>query len=88
MTYILTDYVDQALSEAIYDKLADGSYAGRAPCCQGVVAFASSLRACEQELRSVLEDWILLGLRLGHRLPVTGDIDLNMDPTREPVDTL
>jgi hypothetical protein len=24
-----------------------------------------------------LEDWILVGLRLGHKLPVLGEIDLN-----------
>jgi len=41
------------------------------------VAFADNLRQCERELRSVLEDWILLGLRLGHRLPKLAGIDLN-----------
>ena len=88
MTYILSDYVDQALAEAVYDKLEDGAYAGRVPSCLGVVAFAASLRTCQQELRSTLEDWILVGLRLGHPLPVIGGIDLNKEPTREPVDAL
>ena len=31
----------------------------------------------EAELRSTLEDWILVGLRLGHKLPVLAGIDLN-----------
>jgi hypothetical protein len=30
-------------------------------------------------LRSVFEDWLLLGLKLGHPLPVIGEIDLNKD---------
>jgi len=64
--------VDQGMAEASYDKLEDNSYSGRVPSCPGVLALAPSLRACEEELRSTLEDWILLGLKLGHRLPVLG----------------
>lgn len=86
--YILTEYVHQALEQAEYDKLEDETYAARIPGCPGVVALAPTLRSCEQELRSTLEDWILLGLKLGHPLPIIGDIDLNREPTREPVDTL
>ncbi len=68
--YILSDYVRAALAEASYDKLEDGSYAGSIPSCQGVVAFGRTLRECQDELRSTLEDWILLGLRLGNPLPL------------------
>jgi hypothetical protein len=42
-----------------------------------VAAFGATLRECENELRSTLEDWILVGLRLGHKLPVIAGIDLN-----------
>lgn len=86
--YILTEYVRQALEHAVYDKLEDGTFAAGIPDCPGVVAFAPTLRACERELRSTLEDWILLGLKLRHRLPVINDIDLNGEPTREPVDAV
>ena len=83
--FILTDYVDQALASAIYDKLEDGTFAGRIPPCKGVVAFGATLRECEDELRSTLEDWILVGLKLGHTLPVIAGIDLNKGPIYEPV---
>jgi predicted RNase H-like HicB family nuclease len=76
--YILTEYVRQvrqALEQAVYDKLEDGTFAAGIPDCPGVVAFAPTLRGCERELRSTLEDWILLGLKLRHRLPVINDID-------------
>lgn len=86
--YILSEYVDQAMAEALYDKLEDGSFVGRIPSCKGVVAFGSTLRECQEELRSTLEDWILVGLKLGHQLPVLGPIDLNKEPVREPVDAL
>ncbi len=86
--YILTGYVEQALSQAVYDKLEDGSFAGRIPQCKGVIAFGNTLRECQEQLRSVLEDWILVGLKLRHPLPVVAGIDLNREPQREPVETL
>jgi len=86
--YILTEYVHRALEQAVYDKLEDETFAGRIPGCPGVIAFAPTLRSCEKELRSTLEDWILLGLKLHHPLPVISDIDLNREPTRELVDAL
>lgn len=86
--FVLSDYVGEALSQATYEKLEDGSYAGRIPPCPGVVVFGTSLRECESELRSTLEDWILVGLQLKHPLPVLQGIDLNKEPSREPVDAL
>lgn len=67
---ILTGYIDSALSYAEYDKLEDGSFYGRIPVCKGVIAFGKSLRECENELQSTLEDWILVGLKLNHHLPI------------------
>jgi predicted RNase H-like HicB family nuclease len=86
--FVLTDYVEEAMLLAIYDKLEDGSFAGKIPQCRGVIAFAPTLRECEIELRSTLEDWILLGLKLGHPLPVIAGIDLNRKALREPMDSM
>ena len=86
--YILNEYVHEAFGQAVYDKLGDETFAGSIPGCPGVVALAPTLYRCERELRSTLEDWILLGLKLAHPLPVIGGIDLNKEPTREPVGTL
>ena len=86
--YVLSDYVEKAMSIAVYDKLDDGTFAGRIPSCKGVVAFAPTLRKCEAELRSTLEDWILLGLKLSHSLPIIANIDLNREPRREPMDAV
>jgi predicted RNase H-like HicB family nuclease len=86
--FILTDYVNRALAGAIYDKLEDGTFAGRIPVCAGVIAFGTTLSECEVELRSTLEDWILVGLKLGHSLPVIDNIDLNKEPRHEPVEAV
>jgi predicted RNase H-like HicB family nuclease len=80
MTFPLTAYIEAALELARYDKLEDGSFAGEIPKLKGVIAFGRTLRGCESELRSTLEDWILVGLRLGHKLPVLGGVDLNKVP--------
>ena len=77
MMFPLSAYIEAALELARYDKLEDGTFAGEIPKLNGIAAFGKTLRECENELRSVLEDWILLGLKLGHKLPVVTGIDLN-----------
>ena len=81
--FILSEYIEVALSHAIYDKLEDDSFCGKIPQCRGVIAFSKTLRGCEDDLRSTLEDWILLGLKLDHKLPVVGSINLNKRISRE-----
>lgn len=70
MWFVLSDYLDRAMANAVYDKLDDDTFVGRIPLCKGVIAFAATLRECETELRSTLEDWVLMGLKLKHPLPV------------------
>ena len=86
--FIITEYLNRLMAQAVYDKLEDGTFFGRIPSCKGVVAFGSTLKACEEELRSTLEDWVLVGIKLGHPLPVVDGIDLNREPTCEPVDAV
>ncbi len=83
--FILTEYMDQAMARAVYDKLEDGTFSGRIPQCKGVVAFGKTLRKCEDDLRSTLEDWILVGLKLGHPLSLVAGIDLNKEPEHESI---
>ena len=86
--FVISEYLDRALAQAEYDKLEDSTFSGRIASCPGVIAFGNSLKECEDELRSTLEDWLLVGLKLGHKLPVVGGIDLNKKPEHEPVESL
>ena len=70
----LTAYIEAALELAHREKLEDGSFAGEIPKLKGLAAFGNTLRECEGELRSTLEDWLLAGLRLEHKMPVLGGI--------------
>jgi len=80
LRYVFTGYIESALSCAEYDKLEDGTFAGRIALCKGVIAFGKTLKECEKELQSTLEDWILVGLKLGHHIPIIEGCDLNKAP--------
>lgn len=62
---------------AKYGKLEDGTFAGEINEWEGVIAFGRTLTECQAEVRSTLEDWLLVGFHLGHHLPVLAGIDLN-----------
>jgi len=74
---MLTEYIDKAISRAVYDKLEDGTYCGKIPECPGTIAFGKTLYACQNELRSVLEGWLLVKIRYGDYLPILDEVDLN-----------
>jgi hypothetical protein len=40
---MLIEYVNKAMSKAVYDKLDNGTFTGKIPQCSGVVAFGESL---------------------------------------------
>ena len=67
---MLVAYIQAAMRHAAYKILEDGTYFGEIPGLRGLWANASTLEACRDELQSSLEDWILLGLRSNHTLPV------------------
>ena len=76
---MFTAYVNAALKKAHYEILPDGEgYFGKIKDLQGVQANADSLEACREELKEVLEEWILLGIKMGHTIPVINGIDLNV----------
>jgi len=73
---MLTSYIHEAMRLAKYEILEDHTYYGEIPGFQGVWANADSLDACREELQSVLEDWLIVGLRMSHELPVAAGINL------------
>jgi len=73
---MITSYLREAMRLARYDILEDHTYYGEIPGFQGVWSSADSLDACREELQSALEDWLLLGLRMGHEIPVVAGINL------------
>ena len=74
---MITKYLHEAMHRAKYKILEDGTFYGWIEELPGVWTTTGSLEECKEELESVVEDWLLLGLRLGHNIPSLGDIDLN-----------
>jgi predicted RNase H-like HicB family nuclease len=73
---MLITYIHSAMRLAKYEILEGGHYYGEIPGFNGVWAQADNLEACREELQSALEDWLVLGLRMGHKLPVVDGIQL------------
>ena len=63
---------------AVYEKLEDGTYCGKILDCPGTMAFGNTLYNCQNELKSVLEGWLIVKIRHGDRLPMMDGFDLNV----------
>ena len=66
---MLLDYVKTAMAKAKFESLEEGGWYGQIPGFRGVWASASTRAACRRNLQEVLEDWIVINLRLGHNPP-------------------
>jgi predicted RNase H-like HicB family nuclease len=75
---ILTTYIQSAMHQATYELLEDGTFYGEIPACPGVMTNALTLEDCREMLQDALEGWILLGLKLGHEMPVIDGITLSI----------
>ena len=73
---MLLEYVRAAMRDASYELRPDGTLYAEIQRFQGVYVNADTLEACREELQEGLEGWIVLGLRMGHALPVVEGIDL------------
>ena len=68
---MISQYLSAALGKARYEILPDdGSYYGEIPGLDGVYANAPTLEGCREELREVLEEWILFRVSRNLPLPV------------------
>jgi predicted RNase H-like HicB family nuclease len=75
---MLTEYIDKAMHLAEYEVIEDdGTYFGSIPDFQGLWANGKTLEECRDELKSTLEDWLILGLwQNDTSLPVLGKLSL------------
>ena len=76
---MLTQYIHEAMKLAKYKILEDGTYYGNISGFRGVLANAANLEECREQLQEVLEEWILLGVKLGHELPEANGVRLVME---------
>lgn len=67
---MIQEYLQKAMEAAHYELLEDDEgFYGEIPGTPGVWATGSTLESCRKELLEVLEEWILVGIAMGHELP-------------------
>lgn len=76
---MLTEYIERAMEKAHYEILDDGQYYGEIPGFQGVLAVGDSLEGCRNELKSVLESWIVVKLSHRDSMPIVDGLQLSAE---------
>jgi predicted RNase H-like HicB family nuclease len=79
---VISLYLGAALRRARYETLPDdGSFYGEIEGFDGVYANAATLEDCREELREVLEEWILFRVSRNLPLPVVDGHELTIKAT-------
>lgn len=64
------EYIQSAMKGAKYKILEDKTYYGEISGFRGVWANEKKLEECRKVLQEVLEEWVLLKVRQGDKLPI------------------
>lgn len=76
---MITEYIHYALQKAHYELLTEeGSYYGEITGFEGVWANAPTLERCRDELREVLEEWLLFRIHRNLPLPEVNGLTLKI----------
>ena len=68
---MMLEYFKAVMRHARYEILPDdGTFYGEIPECNGVYANAATLEACRDELKEVLEEWVLFRVHKNLSIPV------------------
>ncbi len=73
---MFNEYIEKAMQHAYYEQLEEGTYFGRIPGFKGVWANQPTQQECREELREVLEGWILLNMADHTPLPTVDGMTL------------
>ncbi len=66
---MISEYIYHQLSQAKYKILEDKTYFGKIPRLKGLWGSGKSLEECREDLREALEEWIVLKLLDGDKIP-------------------
>ncbi|MES1024218.1 type II toxin-antitoxin system HicB family antitoxin [Gloeocapsa sp. BRSZ] len=77
---MIQEYLQKAMESAHYELLENNEgFYGRIPYASGVWATGKTLEACRKELLEVLEEWIMIGIAMGHDLPEFDGVTLKIE---------
>jgi predicted RNase H-like HicB family nuclease len=79
---MIQQYLQAAMAQARFKTIENPEPVfGEIPQCPGVWAIGETEDECRQILAEALEDWVLLGIRLGHSLPEIDGIRIEIPET-------
>jgi len=74
---MLLEYIQEALNRARYKMIEDEEpYYGEVPDLPGVWATGVTLEECRENLRDVVEGWVMVRLQRGLSMPALGGREL------------
>ncbi|MBI5212002.1 MAG: type II toxin-antitoxin system HicB family antitoxin [Nitrospirae bacterium] len=78
---MLVEYIEEALKKAHYEIIADEEpYYGEVRELKGVWASGKTLEECRNNLKDVIEGWILLSIKREIPIPKLGEIEIKETP--------
>ena len=79
---MLTEYLEKAMAQVGVEKMEDGRYFASIPQFKGVWGDGDTAEESCEELRSALEEWLVIALREDDTLPKIDGISLNFGGKR------
>lgn len=74
---MLVEYIEEALKRARYEMIEDQEpYYGEVEELKGVWATGKGLEECRNNLKEVIEGWILLSIKKGLPIPALGNNEI------------
>jgi len=74
---MLIEYIQEALRRARYELIEDEEpYYGEIPDLKGVWATGKTLEECRENLKDVIEGWILVSLKKELPIPILGPFEI------------
>jgi predicted RNase H-like HicB family nuclease len=82
---MIVEYIEAAMRRAEY-KLLDEEprFFGSIPAIEGVWAAGNTLESCRDELREVLEGWILLSVQRDLPIPALDGVSIRVASIEKP----
>ena len=74
---MLTEFIFKKLKTARYELLEDGTYFGHFPSIRGIWGSARTLEECREDLREVLEEWLVIKIMRREKVP---GLPIKVDP--------
>ncbi len=74
---MITEYIEEALRRARYEMIDDEEpYYGQIDELKGVWATGKTLEECRNNLKEVVEGWILVSIKKGLPIPKLGEFEI------------